>query len=102
MGIGISHQLYSCPDCLGHFLLIQDVVMWVSIRQVSGANKSSTKVCTLAILLSVADLGGGGRGGNCPPPFFSSPPFSFLLVVCVVSVTVHTTPALHGVLHQNM
>ena len=31
-----------------------------------------------------------------PPPPFSSPPFSFLLVVCVVSVTVYTTPALHG------
>ena len=44
---------------------------------------------------SVADLGGGGQGGQLPPPF-SSPPFSFLLVVCVVSVTVHTTPALHG------
>ena len=46
-------------------------------------------------LYTVADLGGGGMGGNCPPPF-SSPPFSFLLVVCVVSVRVHTTPALHG------
>ena len=39
---------------------------------------------------TVADL-----GGAIAPPF-SSPPFSFLLVVCVVSVTVHTTPALHG------
>ena len=38
---------------------------------------------------------GGGQGGQLPPPF-SSPSFSFLLVVCVVSVTVHTTPALHG------
>ena len=50
-------------------------------------------------LVSVADLGGGGgggHGGQLPPPPFSSPPFSFLLVVCVVSVTVHTTPALHG------
>ena len=43
----------------------------------------------------MADLGGGGQGGQLPPPF-SSPPFSFLLVVCVVSVRVHTTPALHG------
>ena len=41
---------------------------------------------------------GGSRGGGAiaPPPPFSSPPFSFLLVVCVVSVTVYTTPALHG------
>ena len=46
------------------------------------------------VTIAVADLGGGGRGGGQFP--FSSPPFSFLLVVCVVSVTVHTTPALHG------
>ena len=51
---------------------------------------------TCIYLLTVADLGGGGgQGGQLPPPF-SSPPFSFLLVVCVVSVTVHTTQALHG------
>ena len=39
---------------------------------------------------------GGSTGGGQlpPPPPFSSLPFSFLLVVCVV--TVHTTPALHG------
>ena len=45
----------------------------------------------------MADLGGGAGGAIAPPPF-SSPPFYFLLVVCVtvVSVTVHTTPALHG------
>ena len=35
-----------------------------------------------------------GGGQLPPPPPFSSLPFSFLLVVCVV--TVHTTPALHG------
>ena len=49
----------------------------------------------LSYTRSVADLGGGGQGGQLHPPF-SSPPFSFLLVVCVVSVTVHTTPALYG------
>ena len=46
--------------------------------------------------ISGRSRGGGGQGGQLPPTPFSSPPFSFLLVVCVVSVTVHTTPALHG------
>ena len=49
----------------------------------------------LSALSSGGSRGGGGQGGQLPPPF-SSPPFSFLLVVCVVSVTVHTTPALYG------
>ncbi len=54
----------------------------------------------------MVDLGGGvgggvGEGAIAPPPF-SSPPVSILLVVCVVSVTVHTTPALHGARRSTM
>ena len=60
-------------------------------------NNNTIMQCLHALteIEAVADLGGGGGQGGLPPPF-SSPPFSFLLVVCVVSVTVHTTPALHG------
>ena len=51
----------------------------------------------VSIYISGGFGGGGGMGGNCPPPPpFSSHQFSFLLVVCVVSVTVYTTLPLHG------
>ena len=57
-------------------------------------------LCDYVLGFVCTHISGGSRGGAggaiAPPPPFSSPPFSFLLVVCVVSVTVHTTPALHG------
>ena len=48
---------------------------------------------------AVADLGGGGggeRGAIAPPPFFFAAIFFSTGGVCSFSVTVHTTPALHG------